>query len=215
VGQERLSVRKIRDLLRLHLVGGVSSRRQLGRAVGCSKTAVTDCLRRAAVAGLNGWEMIAELDEAELERRLYPSARDGGAPPRTVQRPLPDWAKVREELARSRLSAGPPPACARSVSSSAAATGDPRVSSVQPAPRACLQAWAAARSGACARRQGGAHVLGPRYAERGPLAMSRNPLGVRADNVGIDLPKSLMALLPYGTAVASVRSPVAGRFGDR
>jgi transposase len=87
-------------LLRLHLVGGVSSRRQLARAVGCGKTAVTDCLRRAAVAGLSAWEAIAELDEGELEKRLYPSARDGGAPPRTVQRPLPDWAKVREELAR-------------------------------------------------------------------------------------------------------------------
>lgn len=100
MGQERLSVRKIKDLLRLHLVGGVSGRRQLARMVGCGKTAVTDCLRRAAVAGLNAWEMVAELDEAELEKRLYPSARDGGAPPRTVQRPLPDWAKVREELAR-------------------------------------------------------------------------------------------------------------------
>jgi transposase len=100
VAQERLSMRKIKDLLRLHLVGGVSSRRQLGRAIGCSKTAVTDCLRRAAVAGLSAWEAIAELDEGELEKRLYPSAREGGAPPRTVQRPLPDWAKVREELAR-------------------------------------------------------------------------------------------------------------------
>jgi hypothetical protein len=67
-------VRKIKDLLRLHLVGGVSSRRQLARAVGCGKTAVTDCLRRAAVAGLNAWETIAELDEVELEQRLYPSA---------------------------------------------------------------------------------------------------------------------------------------------
>ena len=56
VAQQRLSVRKIKDLLRLHLVGGVSSRRQLGRTVGCGKTAVTDCLRRAAVAGLNAWE---------------------------------------------------------------------------------------------------------------------------------------------------------------
>lgn len=80
MAQERLSVRKIRDLLRLHLVGGVKSRRQLGGAVGCSKTAVSDCLRRAAVAGLNSWEAVAELDEEELERRLYPSARAGGAP---------------------------------------------------------------------------------------------------------------------------------------
>jgi hypothetical protein len=99
VAQERLSVRQIKDLLRLHLVGGVTSCRELGRGVGCSKTAVSDCLRRAAVAGLKAWEAIAELDESELERRFYPSAREGGAPPRTVQRPVPDWTKVREELA--------------------------------------------------------------------------------------------------------------------
>ena len=93
-------MRKIKDVLRLHLVGGVSSCRQLGRAVGCSKTAASDCLRRAAAAGLNRWEAVAELDEAELERRLYPSTRPGGAPARSVSRPVPDWATVREELAR-------------------------------------------------------------------------------------------------------------------
>ena len=97
MAQARLSVRKIKDLLRLHLVGGISSRPQLGQAVGVGKTAVSDCLWRAAVAGLTCWEAIAEL---ELEKRLYPSARDGGAPPRTVLRPIPDWAKIREELAR-------------------------------------------------------------------------------------------------------------------
>jgi transposase len=100
VAQERLSVRKIKDLLRLYLVGGMSSRRQLSRAVGCGKTAVADCLRRAAVAGLNTWESIEARDEEELQKRLYPSAREAGAPPRTVLRPLPDWATVREELAR-------------------------------------------------------------------------------------------------------------------
>jgi transposase len=100
VAQARLDMRKIRDVLRLHLVGGVGSRRQVARAMGCSKTAVSDCLRRAAAAGLNAWEAIEALDEEELEKRLYPSARDGGAPPKTVQRPLPDWARVREELAR-------------------------------------------------------------------------------------------------------------------
>jgi hypothetical protein len=93
-------VRKIKDLLRLHWVGGVSSCRQLGLSVGCGKTAVADCLRRAAAAGLTSWEAIVALDEEELEKRLYPSARSGGAPPRSVQRPQPDWSKVREELAR-------------------------------------------------------------------------------------------------------------------
>ena len=99
MAQPRLAMRKIKDVLRLHLVGGVGSRRQLARAVGCGKSAVSDCLRRAAAAGLNAWALIAELDEEELARRLYPAA--GVTPARAAARPLPDWAKVREELARA------------------------------------------------------------------------------------------------------------------
>jgi transposase len=89
---------QIKDVLRLHLVGGVTSRRQLARSVGCGKTAVAECLRRAAAAGLSRWELVEGLDEGELEKRLYPAA--SGAPARSAVRPVPDWAKVREELAR-------------------------------------------------------------------------------------------------------------------
>jgi hypothetical protein len=67
-------MRKVKELLQLHLLGRVSSRRQLGRAVGCGKTAVSDYLRRAAIAGLTSWEAVLGLDEEELERRLYPRA---------------------------------------------------------------------------------------------------------------------------------------------
>lgn len=97
MAQPRLAMRKIKDVLRLHLVGGVSSCRQLARAVGCGKSAVADCLRRAAAAGLDRWETIAGLDEEELERRLYPATT---LPTVRVQRPLPDWTKIRAELAR-------------------------------------------------------------------------------------------------------------------
>jgi len=92
-------MQKIKDVLRLHLLGGVDSCRQLARAVGCGKSAVADCLRRAKVANLSSWFLIAELDEAELSRRLYPAA--GVTPSRPAARPLPDWTKVREELARA------------------------------------------------------------------------------------------------------------------
>ena len=51
MAQERLAMQKIKDVLRLHLAGGVTSRRQLALVVGCSKTAISDCLRRAQVAG--------------------------------------------------------------------------------------------------------------------------------------------------------------------
>src|SRR5579863_2634347 len=92
-------MQKIKDVLRLHLLGGVDSCRQLARAVGCGKSAVADCLRRAKVANLSTWLLVAGLDEAELSRRLYPAV--GVTPSRPSARPLPDWTKVREELARA------------------------------------------------------------------------------------------------------------------
>jgi transposase len=92
-------MQKIKDVLRLHLLGGVDSCRQLARAVGCGKSAVADCLRRAKVANLSTWLLVAGLDEGELSRLLYPTA--GASPARSSTRPLPDWTKVREELARA------------------------------------------------------------------------------------------------------------------
>jgi transposase len=91
-------MQKIKDVLRLHLLGGVNSRRQLARAVGCGKSAVSDCLRRARVAGLIAWGQIADLDEEQLAAQLYRSASAPVA--RIPSRPLPDWARMREELAR-------------------------------------------------------------------------------------------------------------------
>jgi transposase len=90
-------MRKIKHVLRLHLLGGVTSRRRTARAVGCSKSAVAECLRRAAIAGVSSWGSVAQADEAELEQRLYPTS----AKPRArTARPLPDWSRVREELGR-------------------------------------------------------------------------------------------------------------------
>lgn len=92
-------MQKIKDVLRLHLAGGVTSRRQLARIVGCSKMAVSDCLRRAHVAGLSQWPAVESLDEEELERRLYPSQANTQLKGRRP-RPEPDWGEVRAELAR-------------------------------------------------------------------------------------------------------------------
>jgi transposase len=98
VAQQRLSMQKIKDVLRLHFLGGMASRRQLARAVGCGKSAVSDCLRRARIAGLTAWAQIAELDEEELSQRLYRPV--GGVVTRQPTHSLPDFARIREELAR-------------------------------------------------------------------------------------------------------------------
>jgi transposase len=91
-------MRKSKEVLRIYLLGGVTSCRRIGRAVGCSKTAVAECLQRAATAGLTRWEEVAALDEEALEQRLYPAV---SAKPLThPKRPLPDWSRIREELAR-------------------------------------------------------------------------------------------------------------------
>lgn len=90
-------MRKIKEILRLRLLGGVASARRIGLAVGCGKTAVAECLLRATAAGLTDWSAVEALDETALEQRLYP-ARAGVRLAR--QRPLPDWERIREALAR-------------------------------------------------------------------------------------------------------------------
>ena len=91
---ERVSMRKIRDVLRLtHAMG--MSRRLVGEATGIGKTAVGEYVRRAAVAGLT-WPILDEIDDAELERRLFPPADTASCAERTE----PDWSYIHAELKR-------------------------------------------------------------------------------------------------------------------
>ncbi|HEV2606567.1 MAG TPA: IS21 family transposase [Xanthomonadaceae bacterium] len=91
---ERLSMRKIRDVLRLtHGLG--MSRRLVGEATGIGKTAVGEYVRRAAVAGLD-WPIPDEIDDAELERRLFPPPDAASSTSRTE----PDWSYNHAELKR-------------------------------------------------------------------------------------------------------------------
>jgi len=90
-------MRKIREVLRLRLAQGLSQR-AVGESLGISTGAVNICLGRARRAGL-GWPLPDGLDDAQLERLLYP-------PPPTVaseQRPMPDWAAVHRELRRPNV----------------------------------------------------------------------------------------------------------------
>jgi len=58
VAQQRLAMRKIKDILRVRLLGGVASARRIGLAVGCGKSTVAECLRRAVAVGLTDWAAV-------------------------------------------------------------------------------------------------------------------------------------------------------------
>jgi hypothetical protein len=66
---ERLSMRKVREVLHLKHALGMSYRR-ISSATGASKTQAADYVRRAALAGIS-WPVPVGLDDAELERRLF------------------------------------------------------------------------------------------------------------------------------------------------
>src|SRR5215211_2430477 len=91
---ERLSMRKVRDVLRLKHTLGMSLR-QISEATGIGKTVVGEYVRRAGVIGVT-WPVPDAIDDAELDRRLFPIAGDGPAAPR----PTIDWRKVHEEMKR-------------------------------------------------------------------------------------------------------------------
>ena len=90
--QERLPMRKIREVLRLK-AGGFSKRR-IAASLGISATAAMECVQRARRAGLT-WPLPEWLDDVALELRLYPppAAKD-------EQRPLPNCAEIHRELKR-------------------------------------------------------------------------------------------------------------------
>ena len=91
-------MRKIRDVLRLTQAMGMS-RRLVGEATGIGKTAVGEYVRRAAVAGLS-WPIPDAIDDAELERRLFPPTDAAAA------RIGPDWSHIHTELKRRGVTHG-------------------------------------------------------------------------------------------------------------
>ncbi len=89
--RERLSMRKIHEILRLSW-GAQVSLRAVSKTLGIGKSTVSDCLKRAPAAGLS-WPLPADLDEGRLERLLYaPEARA----PRC--REAIEWARIQREL---------------------------------------------------------------------------------------------------------------------
>ncbi len=89
----RLTMRQVREVLRLRWACGCSVR-QTAMRCGVSRPAVDEYVRRALAAGWS-WPLPADLDDAALERRLFPLALS-----ERPARPLPDHATVHQELKR-------------------------------------------------------------------------------------------------------------------
>lgn len=89
---ERLSMRKIREVLRLRYEVGLSAR-QVAASAQVARSSVGEYERRLAETGLT-WPLPEGLSDTDLERRLYP-------PPvsvPTATRPVPNWSVIHEEL---------------------------------------------------------------------------------------------------------------------
>lgn len=91
MAQQRLPVRKIREVLRLRAEG--IRDRQIAVAIGCARSTVQDCVRRCREADLV-WPLPAELTEEALYVGLYHRQVP------LSKTPAPDFAQLHAELKR-------------------------------------------------------------------------------------------------------------------
>jgi transposase len=90
--QERLTVRKIKEILRLKWESHLSHR-AIGRACKLSSSTVSEYIQRATQAGLS-WPLPDGLSEEELYLKLFPKSVQVSGP----AKPIPDWEQVHREL---------------------------------------------------------------------------------------------------------------------
>jgi transposase len=94
---KRLSMRKIKEILRLKWAQSLSNRK-IAQNCGISRPTVTDYLRRAEQAGLS-WPLPDAWDDAKLERTLFPEPPKGTA----LERGVPNWVEVHQEMKKKSV----------------------------------------------------------------------------------------------------------------
>lgn len=94
---ERLSMRKIRELLRLRWEHHLPQR-AISQSLGLSQGSISDYLSRTRRAGLT-WPLPEALDDARLEALLFPPLPNVPSD----QRPVPDWSAVHRDLRRPNV----------------------------------------------------------------------------------------------------------------
>jgi transposase len=89
---KRLSMRKIKEVLRLKWANGLSDRK-IARSCGIGRPTIKKYLLKAEQAGLS-WPLPDDWDDARLEQCLFPEPSKDSL----VERGLPDWAVVHQEM---------------------------------------------------------------------------------------------------------------------
>ena len=84
-------MRKIKEVLRLKWGKGISNR-QIATSSGIGRPTDAEYLRRAQEAGVR-WPLPADLDDARLERLLFPPPPDLPA----QLRGIPDWLVIHQD----------------------------------------------------------------------------------------------------------------------
>lgn len=90
----RISMRKIRDVLRLRWQSGLSYR-QIASSLGLGHSTIAEYLRRAKVEGLS-WPLPEQLSDARLEAMLFGGPPSAGKP----EKPTPNWPQVHQDMGR-------------------------------------------------------------------------------------------------------------------
>ena len=91
---KRISMRQLRELLRLRLQADLSLR-QIQGSLRISLGAVQKIVSKAQTEGLD-WDAVQRLDDQQLARLFYPSADIRAS----MDFELPDWVEVHQELRR-------------------------------------------------------------------------------------------------------------------
>ena len=95
--QERLSMRKIEEILRLKYEVGLSHR-AIAQSCSVSPSTVSEFVTHAKAAGLS-WPLPEGIDNEQLNELLFPQR--GAASGRDI--PQPDWAEIHKELRRKSV----------------------------------------------------------------------------------------------------------------
>lgn len=92
---ERTTMRKTKEILRMHLLLK-TSQRKISESCKASKGTICEVIRRSKECGIAAWTEIEKMDEDELSDTLFPKK-----PPKS-KLVMPDWPALHDEMRREK-----------------------------------------------------------------------------------------------------------------